>query len=528
MPGKKLPLHPLFYFIAVLPLGAILMAWIPRLARATPAPAQAAITRPLLADQDFRISSMGPDGDARFFALDPAIAYNSNANEYLLVWTADDASGDLVNDEFEIYGQRIDAATGAAIDPRFRISDVGSDGDPAFDAYDPAVAYNSVDDEYLVVWQADDGVDDELEIYGQRLNAAGGEIGEDDFRLSNMGASSDPAFDAFNPALAYNSTQNEYLLVWHGDDGLDNVVEIYGQRLNAASGAEVGADDFLISDMGASPTDKRFRAQDAAIAYNSTDDEYLVVWEGDDDTPPLANDELEIFGQRLSADGSLVGANGFRISAMGPDGDPAYAADNPAVAYNRVTNTYLVVWSGDDDRDFGSGPLANGELEVFGQRLAADGAEIGDDDFRISAMGPDGNPAFKTFGAQALYVPALDEYLVVWRGDDERDFGDGPLVDDEMEIFGQWLDGSTGAALGEEDFRISDAGDDDGDPAFDADRPAIAAHVDDGVGVVLAAWQGNDETGTLAPGEVEIWARQFANPRPVEFSFLYLPIVLRQ
>jgi hypothetical protein len=528
MPGKKLPLYPLFCFIAVLLLGALLMAWIPRLTRATPAPAEPASVASLLAGEDFRISAMGPDGDARFFALDPAIAYNSSANEYLLVWAADDESGDLVNDEFEIYGQRINAATGAAVDATFRISNVGSDGDPAFDAYHPAVAYNSEDDEYLVVWQADDGVDDELEIYAQRLTAAGSEIGEDDFRLSTMGTGGDPAFDAFRPALAYNSAQNEYLIVWHGDDALDNVVEIYGQRLNAASGAEVGDDDFLISDMGASATDQRFRAQDVAVAYNSTDDEYLVVWEGDDDALPLVNDEFEIFGQRLSAAGSLVGASGFRISAMGPDGNRAYAADNPAVAYNRLTNTYLVVWSGDDDRDFGAGPLADGELEVFGQRLAADGAEIGDDDFRVSALGPDGNPAFKAFGAQALYAPALDEYLVVWRGDDDRDFGDGALVDDEMEIFGQWLDGSTGASLGEGDFRISDAGNDDGDPAFDADRPAIAMHMDDRVGVVLAAWQGNDETGTLAPGEVEIMGRQFANPRPVEFSFLYLPVVLRQ
>jgi hypothetical protein len=522
MPGKKLILYPLLCFIAVFALGAILVGRIPRLAGAAPAPAEPAITRPLLADQDFRISNMGPDGDARFFALDPAIAYNSSANEYLIVWAADDESGALVDDEFEIYAQRVNAATGAVTGPRLRVSSVGSDGDPAFDAYDPAVAYNSTDDEYLVAWQADDGVDDEIEIYGQRLDASGGEIGTDDFRISTMGADSDPAFDAFNPALAYNSAQNEYLVVWHGDDTLDNVVEIYGQRLNAASGAEVGTDDFPISDMGASDTDSRFRGQDVAVAYNSADDEYLVVWEGDDDTSPLVNDELEIFGQRLSADGNPVGDNDFRISDMGPNGTSAYAADNPAVAYNPAANTYLVVWSGDDNRDFGDGPLSNDELEVFGQQLAADGTETGDNDFRISDMGPDGNPAFKTFGAEVLYIPVLDEYLVVWRGDDDRDFGDGPLADDEMEIFAQRLDGTTGAALGEEDFRISDVGNDDGDPAFDADRVAIAAHVSDTVPIVLAVWQGNDQIGTLAPNEIEILGRQLTNPGRL---FIYLPLV---
>ncbi|MCP4544486.1 MAG: hypothetical protein GY832_45830 [Chloroflexi bacterium] len=527
MPRRKLTLYPLLCFIGVCILGAILIRRIPRLAGAAPAPAGSSITAPQLIGQDFRISNMGPDADTRFFALDPAIAYNSSANEHLIVWAADDESGDLANDEFEIYAQRVNAATGAPTGSRLRISNVGSDGDSTLDAYDPAVAYNSIDDEYLVVWQADAGVDDEIEIYGQRLDAGGSPVGTDDFRISTMGTDGDPAFDAFNPSLAYNPTQNEYLVVWHGDNALDNVIEIYGQRLNAATGAEIGTDDFFISNMGTSDTDKRFRAQDVAVAYNSTDDEYLVVWEGDDDTLPLVNDELEIFGQRLADDGSPVGDNDFRISDMGPNGNTAYAADNPAVAYNRDTNTYLVVWSGDDDRDFGSGPLSNDELEVFGQHLAADGTETGDNDFRISDMGPDGNPTFKTFGAEALYIPALDEYLVVWRGDDDRDFGDGPLVNDEMEIFGQWLDGSTGAALGEDDFRISDAGNNDGDPAFDADRVAIAAHISDAVGIVLAVWQGDDETGTLAPDEIEILGQQFANPRLVEPSLIYLPLVKR-
>jgi hypothetical protein len=197
------------------------------------------------------------------------------------------------------------------------------------------------------------------------------------------------------------------------------------------------------------------------------------------------------------------------------------------VAYNHVANTYLVVWSGDDNRDFGAGPLANDELEIFGQRLAADGSQVGDDDFRISDVGPDGDPAFKTFGAEVLYVPVLDEYLVVWRGDDDRDFGGGPLADDEMEIFGQWLSGSTAAARGEEDFRISDAGNTDGDPTFDADRVAVAAHISDTVGSdpvgsVLAVWQGSDQIGTLAPGEIEILGRQFAYSG---LSFIYLPFI---
>ena len=110
MPRKKLILYPLLCFITVFALGATLIGQIPRLAGAAPAPAEPAITRSLLADQDFRISNMGPDGNTRFFALDPAIAYNSSANEYLIIWAADDENGALVDDEFEIYAQRVNAA----------------------------------------------------------------------------------------------------------------------------------------------------------------------------------------------------------------------------------------------------------------------------------------------------------------------------------------------------------------------------------------------------------------------------------
>ena len=46
------------------------------------------------------------------------------------------------------------------------------------------------------------------------------------------------------------------------------------------------------------------------------------------------NNEFEIFGQRLTAAGAGAGANDFRVSDMGPDGNPNYEAFTPSVAYN--------------------------------------------------------------------------------------------------------------------------------------------------------------------------------------------------
>jgi hypothetical protein len=84
------------------------------------------------------------------------------------------------------------------------------------------------------------------------------------------------------------------------------------------------------------------------VAYNSAANEYLVVWHGDDNTAPLVNNELEIFGQRVSATGTQVGID-FRISALGPAGSAVYEAIMPDVAYNSAANEYLVVWHGDND-----------------------------------------------------------------------------------------------------------------------------------------------------------------------------------
>jgi hypothetical protein len=361
---------------------------------------------------DFRISHMGPDGDPTFGAFDPAVAYNPTRNEHLVVWLGDDTT----DDEFEIYGQRLNAATGAAIGGKIRISDMGPDGDKRFRADHPAVAYNNRDNEYLVVWSGKDNpqAPDQIEIFGQRLDAAtGAEVGANDFPIS------DTPFAAFGPAVAYNGVNNEYLVVWYGTDNTGTLVggefEIFGQRLDAATGAEVGDNDFRISHMGPDGN-LNFAAVSPAVAYNGAANQYLVVWVGDDNTAPLVNDEFEIFGQRLdAATGAQLGANHFRISDMGPDGDTHFAAGNPAVAYNPTNNEYLVVWEGDDN----TGLLVDNESEIFGQRLnAATGAEVGANDFRISDMGPDGDPTFGAFRPAVAYNGANNRYLVTWEGDD--------------------------------------------------------------------------------------------------------------
>jgi len=443
-------------------------------------------------DNDWRVSFMGPDGDLGYAGLSPAIAYGRLQDQYLAVWTGDD----VVVDEHDVYGQRIDAENGAPLGAMFLVSDL-SGGDNLYNAREAALAYDDSRDQFLVVWAGSSTTAgmgaNELEIWGQRVSAADGALLGGTIRVSAMGADGDASRSAFHPDVAYNRVDGEFLVVWHGDDADDNVVEVYGQRINASTGALVGATGFAISQMGSNPADGAYRGQHAAVAYDRENSSYLVVWEGDHDAASLVDEAFEIFGQRLWPDGTLLGTPGFRISAMGADGDPDYDARRPDVAYHPQTQEYLVVWAGED-----GGALADEEYEIYGQRLDAAGNAIGDDDFRISTMGEDGNAAYKAFHPRVAFVPN-DAYLVVWRGDDGS-----PQGDDAFEIYAQFLEGD-GAATGPDDWRISDMGGDDASADYGADQPALA--VRGCRGNAMAVWQGNDLCCTLAQDEIEVFAQ---------------------
>ncbi len=467
---------------------------------------------------DFRISTVGTTGDPWTDGFDPAVAFNQTAGEYLVVWAGEPASS--TSGETEIYGQRIRASDGALSGSAFRISDMGSDGDGRLHARQPAVAWNSSANEYLVVWSGDDDtsplVDDEFEIFGQRLTGGGAPVGANDFRISDMGPDGDVKFAAFDPQVVYNPVANGYVVVWAGDDNsgalVDQEVEIFGQRLTGA-GAATGTNDFRISTMGPNG-DPAFRGHQPALAVDTNTGNVLVVWAGSSNAGSLVSGEYEIYGIRFNSSGAVLGSGVVRLSSMGPDGNASYQAAHPAAAFNRNANQFLVVWSGSDN----SGSLAAGELEIFGQRLTAAGAEIGSDDFRISDMGPDGDPAFDAIHPAILYDSRGPAYLVTWRGDDNTP----PNVNDAFEIFGQWLKGSDGSAVGVNDMRLSDMGADGAGSANIADRPAVAAAANR---TVLVVWQGDDQTAGMVDNEFEIFGQRL---QTIDLtSKVYLPLVIR-
>jgi len=131
--------------------------------------------------------------------------------------------------------------------------------------YSPAVAHNSSLNKFLVVWADIRGAGYGNDIYARAVNADGSLFGLE-FTISTA------AMSQSDPAVAYNPSTNQFLAVWH-DSRLSpgtspTVVGIYGRLVNLPS---VDSPEFAISTYE--------RCLRPALAYNSSANQFLVVWE---------------------------------------------------------------------------------------------------------------------------------------------------------------------------------------------------------------------------------------------------------
>ena len=431
-----------------------------------------------------RISTMGMDGTTNIDAFDPAVAYNATDDEYMVVW-----SGDTIPSEDEIWGQRMDAATGAFIGGRIRISYMGGTGATAFDGFAPAIAWNSNSNEYLVVWSGDDDtgnlINSENEIFGQRLSNTGQELGADDFRISTLGPTGNGAFDAFDvdvafnstnslylvawsgdstdgedeiqgqlvaangaltgsmltisnqgpsgntsydaeqPAIAYNATDNEFMVIWWGDTQVPGEEECYARRLAGATGAPLDSAR-AISDMGPNG-DVNYDATTGDVAWNSDLNQYLVVWDADDSSGVTISGENEIFGQLLDNAGQEIGPNDFVISSLGTNLDGASDGFDPQVVYSPNCQEYIVTYEGDNI----NGSTVDGEVDCFIARIAPNGTPTGIDS-AVTNAGVIGSGTWDTGNPAIAFSTVSNTYLIVNHGEHNA----GMLADGENEIWG--------------------------------------------------------------------------------------------
>ena len=465
-----------------------------------------------LGPDDFRISWMGPNGDTNYgafwfllFMMEPDVAYNPVTDQYLVVWFADHHTAPLVDNEFEVFGQMVDATSSALVGNRYRISLMGPNGNVDYAALFPAVTYNSTNNEFLVVWVGDHSstplVNNHFEVFGRRVSATG-QLLASQVQLSTMGQPGDTAYGVpwwVGPDIAYNVTDNVYIVAWCGDTDaapyVNDEYEIWGRRF-FANLTPVDGSQYSISAMGPS-SNPNYYASQPAVAWDSTHNNFLVVWEGDHNGSGLADDEVEIFGQFIPADPAILFfvVNNFQISLMGGvNGDPNYDAFNPDVAYNAAFDNYLVTWIGDDNQ----WATVDEEFDVRGRLMAWDGTPLATQ-YRLSAMGQfDGDPAYSAHSPAV--ISSGDSYHVVWHGDDNT-FG---MVDDEFEIFTNYVpaDPTVVGLLINPRLTTMGANGDTSRGAFD---PALAYdHERDSA---LLVWWGDNNTSPSVDDEFEIFGQ---------------------
>ncbi len=236
--------------------------------------------------------------------------------------------------------------------------------------YSPSIAYNSIHDEYLVVWHDVYDV-----VHARRVSSTG--------LLLNSFEVSTSLHGGLEASVAYDPGGDRYLVTWTYDySGNATDYDIYG-RFIPWDGPSPGLIDFPIS----SATTNQWRS---SVAFGSTADAYMVVWMSE--RPGTGS---EIFATRVSADGS-----GLVDSSPIASGDED--RDYPDVAYDSTRNEFLVTW----DVDTAAGG------DIYALRLSAAGATVGGE-FGIADFPSDERiPSVASCGA-------ADQYLVAWESDQD-------------------------------------------------------------------------------------------------------------
>jgi hypothetical protein len=187
----------------------------------------------------------------------PAVAWNGT--EYLVVWSD---SRESLSRGSDVYGRFVSAA-GSPQGSDLRISGPGA----VLWDQNPDVEWGDGAAQYLVVWQDNRNyLDRNQDIYG-RVVLADGSRPKADFRISGTKATHDDE----HPAVAWSGS--EYLVVWEDFRKSDSRgADIYGRAV-LPDGTRP-APDFRVSSTPASENDWV-----PAVAWNGTAGEYLVVWQ---------------------------------------------------------------------------------------------------------------------------------------------------------------------------------------------------------------------------------------------------------
>ncbi len=188
----------------------------------------------------------------------------------------------------------------------------------------------------------------------------------------------------WSPSVAWNSFQNEYMVIWDTVLLSSNVPINVGRRMVPGDGSALP---------GGNTVTIHYTPHQSDIAYNVATDKYLVVWRR---FAPSSSWDGDIWGARLKRNGSVDGT-AFAVNATGNRDQ-----QNPAVTTNEQ-NRYMVVWQQTYN------PVAPWDWDIRGQELDANGNKVGSAFYVAWAWNDD-----ETYPDVACNG-STGEYLAVWQ-----------------------------------------------------------------------------------------------------------------
>jgi hypothetical protein len=312
--------------------------------------------------------------DRRF----PDVTYNSASDQYLVVWEQYDASSGN-----SIRAKRV-SGTGQVLDTNELI--IRSYGYNTYTPEKPAVAYASTSDRYLVVWSETwHPLPITYGIYGQIVDAAGNLDG-------NKFIISEGSQPREEPDLAYNRHANRYLVVWQLDTG--TLMDIHGQQVHGGGG--LYQSDITIAYYTKSSTAPAV----AAIPTTPNEVKFLVVWEID-----YAPNDRDIYGRMVSEEGT-PGTDFWVSWSTGVD------ESSPAIASSESNLQYFVTWrhpQGVIDKPI-RGRAISYQGALLGQTAVFSGVAA---DYPAVAAGPTGD-FLTVWQDQSISVTNTNIYGQLW------------------------------------------------------------------------------------------------------------------
>ncbi|MBC7250644.1 MAG: hypothetical protein H5T62_10210 [Anaerolineae bacterium] len=299
------------------------------------------------------------------------VAYNSQDNEYLVIFEWEDAGGGSGRDIASIV---VDASGQSALSPN---------GVATTDAYTdthPTVAYNPTDNTYLAVWERVAATGDSY-IQGAILHSNGA--------LSSTFTIANWTGDQRYPDVAYSAACNCYLVVWE---------DYYTHWANRPDiyGAVVSASGAILDYESVTGLNAAWEQTRPAVTTNASTGRWMVTWQ---DSRPCGTTSDDIYGQQMQFAGSILSPWGDQLHI----GALVGWGSTPDVAWGQVGSgdgEFLVVW-----------PENN---TMYAQRIRADSVLVG------------GVITVSDY-ASGKYAPAVTfdssdgAWWVVWA--DNRDYG---------------------------------------------------------------------------------------------------------